>query len=270
MEKAVLNIGHTMYLVDAFTDVPFRGNPAGVCVVDEYPSDAEMQRLAHYFHWAEISFVKRLGGNNFYIRWFSPNDEAPICGHATMAASHILFSKGLVSGNVVNYKFNSGELKATQDGDVITMDFPAKPVQKCATFPFAVSKVIGIKSYTEVVKDDLIYVIILNSKEDVFNAVPNVDEIKQVDCRAIAITAPGDDDFDMYSRYFPPRIGVDEDQVCGSMHCRLACYWHSITGKSVFRAFQASQRTGILRVEYAGDRVKLSGKAYTVCEFKVP
>ena len=258
-----------LFLVDAFTDVPFKGNPAGVCVVDEYPSDTEMQRIARYHHWAEIAFVKKLVGNSFYIRWFSPNDEAPICGHATMAASHILFTKGFVDSDIINYKFNSGELKATLHGGFITMDFPAKPVWKCSTFPFSVNKVIGIKSYKEVVKDDLIYIIVLNSKEDIFNITPNFDEIKKVDCRSIAVTAPGDESFDMYSRYFPPRIGVNEDQVCGSMHCRLACYWHSVTGKSVFRAFQASRRTGILKVEYAGDRVKLSGKACTVCELGI-
>ena len=257
-----------LYLVDAFTDVPFKGNPAGVCVVDAYPSEDEMQQVAHYYHWAEIAFVKRLSSNNFYIRWFSPNDEAPICGHATMAASHILFERGIVDGNHINYQFNHGILKASYNGEYITLDFPAKPVQKCSRFPFSVNKVIGIKSYKEVVKDDLIYVIVLNSKEDVFNVVPNFDEIKKVDCRAIAVTAPGDDEFDMYSRYFPPRIGVNEDQVCGSMHCRLACYWHEVTGKSIFKAFQASRRTGVLNVEYAGDRVKLSGKAYTVCEIK--
>ena len=257
------------YLVDAFTDIPFKGNPAGVCVVDEYPSDAEMQKMAHYYHWAEIAFVKKLGGNNFYIRWFSPNDEAPICGHATMAASHILFSKGIVDVNVINYQFNSGILKAALNDGFISMNFPAKPVQKCINFPFSVNRILGIKSYKEVVKDDLIYIVVLNSKEDIFNIVPNFDEIKKVDCRAIAVTAPGDEDFDMYSRYFMPKVGVNEDPVCGSMHCRLACYWHSVTGKTVFKAFQASKRTGVLNVEYAGDRVKLSGKACTVCEFEI-
>lgn len=258
-----------VFLVDAFTDVPFKGNPAGVCVVDEYPDDKTMQRIAAYYCWSEIAFVKKLGGNNFYIRWFSPNDEAPICGHATMAASHILFTKGIVDGNIINYQFHGGIIKAVLQDGLISMNFPAKPVRKCNSFPFSVNKVIGQKSYKEVVKDDLIYVIVLNSKEDVFNIEPNFDEIKKVDCRAIAVTAPGDENFDMYSRYFAPRVGINEDPVCGSMHCRLACYWHSVTGKTEFKAFQASKRTGILNVEHAGDRVKLSGKACTVCEFKI-
>lgn len=258
-----------MFLVDAFTNIPFKGNPAGVCVVDEYPSIDAMQRIASYYGWSEIAFVKKLGENNFYIRWFSPNDEAPICGHATMAASHILFSKNIVEGNIINYQFNSGSLNAELRDGFISMNFPAKPVQKCVNFPFSVSKVIGIKSYKEVVKDDLIYVIVLNSKEDIFNIAPNFDEIRKVNCRAIAVTAPGDENFDMYSRYFMPRVGVNEDPVCGSMHCRLACYWHSVTGKTVFRAFQASKRTGVLTVEYVGDRVRLSGAAYIVCEFDI-
>lgn len=259
---------NVMFLVDAFTDEPFKGNPAGVCIVDAYPSDEEMQRIASYYGWAEISFIKKLGGNNFFIRWFSPNDEAPICGHATMAASHVLFSKGFVEGITINYEFNSGQLTAVLKDDEITLDFPARHVTKCKNYPFSVNKVIGTKSYKEVVKDDLIYIIVLNTKEDVYTITPNFEEIKKVECRAIAVTAPGDENFDMYSRYFPPRIGINEDQVCGSMHCRLACYWHSVTGKSVFKAFQASKRTGILGVEYMGDRVKLSGKARSICEFE--
>ncbi len=185
-----------------------------------------------------------------------------------MAASHILFSTGIVNGNTINYQFNAGKLQAFLNENIITMNFPARSVTKCPTFPFSVNKVIGTRLYQEVVKDDLIYIIVLNSKDDVINIVPNVDEIKKVDCRAIAVTAPGDENFDMYSRYFFPRSGVDEDPVCGSLHCRLACYWHSITGKTLFKAFQASKRTGILDVEYLGDRVKLSGKACTICEFE--
>ena len=257
------------FLVDAFTNVPYKGNPAGVYISDSYPSDKDMQMIANYYSWAEISFVKPLGGDNFYIRWFSPLDEAPLCGHATMAASHIIFEKRLVSGNVINYKFNSGNISVTKKNNLITMNFPARPVTKCHSFPFSVSNVIGIKSYKEVVKDKWIYVIVLNSKEDVINAKPNFAEIKKIDCRAIAITAKGEDEFDMYSRYFPPKIGVNEDQVCGSMHCRLACYWNSVTGKTEFNAFQASKRTGILKVRYLGDRVELSGKAYTVCELEI-
>ena len=143
------------FLVDAFCDVPFKGNPAGVYIVGEYPEDSEMQKIARYYNWSETAFVKKLGENEFYIRWFSPLDEAPLCGHATLASAHILFSKGLVSGNVINFKYNSGELKSTKNGELITMSFPAKPVQKCSSFPFSVNKVVGIKSYKEAVKDEL-------------------------------------------------------------------------------------------------------------------
>lgn len=254
------------FLVDAFTEVPFRGNPAGVCVVDEYPDDSEMQRIARYYNWSETAFVKKLGKDKFRIRWFSPLDEAPLCGHATLASAHILFSKGLASGNSISFKYNSGEIEVSENGNLITMNFPAKPVQKCSSFPFSVSKVIGIKSYNEVLKDDLLYVIVLNSKEDVFNATPDFEEIKKVDCRAIAITAPGDSEFDFYSRYFAPKVGIYEDPVCGSMHCRLACYWSSVLGKNSFKAFQASKRTGVLGVDLSGNIVRLSSKACTVCE----
>ncbi len=254
------------FLVDAFCDIPFKGNPAGVCIVDEYPTDSEMQQFARYYNWSETAFVKKLGEKEFYIRWFSPLDEAPLCGHATLASAHILFSKGIVSGDEINFRYNSGELKITKSDDLITMSFPAKPVQKCSSFPFSVNKIIGIKSYKEVLKDDLIYLIVLNSKEDVINAIPDCDEIKKIDCRAVAITAIGDSEFDFYSRYFAPKVGIYEDPVCGSMHCRLACYWNSVLKKTSFNAFQASKRTGILKIVLEGDLVKLSSKAQTICE----
>lgn len=256
------------YLVDAFTDESFRGNPAGVCLVDDYPDDFELQRFAKYYNWSEIAFLKRSGNDSFYIRWFSPLDEAPLCGHATLASAHVLFSKGFVSGNEIHFEYNGGVLEVEKSEEFITMNFPAKPVVKCTSFPFSVSKVIGLKSYKEVFKDDLVYVIVLNSWQDVVNAIPNFDEIKKVDCRAIAITAPGTDGFDFYSRYFAPRVGIYEDPVCGSMHCRLACYWSNVLKKNSFNAFQASSRTGSLKVELEGGRVKLSSKARIICELQ--
>ena len=255
------------FLVDAFTEIPFKGNPAGVCILDEYPSDFELQKIARYYNWSEIAFLKRLGADEFQLRWFSPLDEAPLCGHATLAASHIVFSNNLVPENFVNFKYKEGILSALKTDNGITMSFPAKPVIN-SDFPFSVSDVIGIKDYVEVVKDELLYVIVLKSKEDVFNAIPDFVAIEKVNCRAIAITAIGDHEFDFYSRYFAPKVGIFEDPVCGSMHCRLACYWNSVLGKNSFNAFQASKRSGVLHVELDCNVVKISGKAATICEIK--
>lgn len=258
------------FLVDAFTEFAFKGNPAGVCLLNEYPSDSELQKIASYYNWSEIAFLKRMNDNTFQIRWFSPKDEAPLCGHATLASAHVLFSNNCVTGNVINFRYNTGRLLATQSENGITLTFPAKPVTKCNHIPFSIKKILGINSYKEILADDHIYVIVLNSKDDVINAIPNFDEIKKIDCRAIAITAYGDEKFDFYSRYFAPRVGIYEDPVCGSMHCRLACYWALVLNKNKFRAYQASARGGILDVELEGDMVKLTSRAITLCEISLP
>lgn len=254
------------FLVDAFTDVPFKGNPAGVYILEDYPEDQELQKIAAYYDWSEIAFLKRLSDMDFQIRWFSPKDEAPLCGHATLASAHIIFSNNLISGDIINFKYNSGELSALRSFDGITLNFPAKPVVKCDKIPFSIKNIIGINSYKEVVKDDQIYIIVLESKEDVIDAIPNFDEIKKIDCRAIAITSVGDEKFDFYSRYFAPKVGIYEDPVCGSMHCRLACYWSSVLNKNKFLAYQASKRSGEMYVELNGTTVSLTSKAITICE----
>lgn len=254
------------FLVDAFTDVPFKGNPAGVYISDKYLQDYELQKIAAYYNWSEIAFLRKIGNNDFQIRWFSPKDEAPLCGHATLASAHIIFSNNLISGNIINFKYNTGSLSASKSQNGITLTFPAKPVRKCFNPPFSTKNILGVSSYKEIFKDDQIYVIVLESKEDIIKAIPNLDEIKKVDCRAIAITAQGDENFDFYSRYFAPKVGIYEDPVCGSMHCRLACYWANILNKNKFRAYQASKRSGKLYVELNGDKVNLTSSAVTICK----
>ncbi|MDR0942008.1 MAG: PhzF family phenazine biosynthesis protein [Holosporales bacterium] len=254
------------FLVDAFTDIPFKGNPAGVCIVNNYPDDQTLQKIARYYNWSEISFLKKLGDSEFQIRWFSPLDEAPLCGHATIAAAHILFSKELVAGNVVNFKHGNDDIAVERTNLGITISFPAKPISSCKKAPFSVKDIIGVENYIEIVKDELLYIIVLETAEDVENASPNFEAIKNIDCRAIAITAKGTGEFDFSSRYFAPKVGIFEDPVCGSMHCRLACYWRSILGKTSFNAYQASKRTGVLQVKLENDIVRITGRAVTVCE----
>ncbi|MDR1289252.1 MAG: PhzF family phenazine biosynthesis protein [Holosporales bacterium] len=263
-------VGMRFYLVDAFTDEPFRGNPAGVCIIEEYPRPSSMQKLAAYHDWSEISFVKHLTENNFYIRWFSPMDEAPLCGHATLATAHILFTNKLTSCNSIFFEYNSGTIMVElNETGSITLSFEIRPVYKCNRIPFfSLEQLIGIEKCIEVLRDDLIYVVVLNSADDVARAVPNFEAIKKIDARAVAITGIGSGDFDFSSRYFAPKVGIYEDPVCGSMHCRLAYYWKSVLGKSKFRAYQASRRTGILDIEIIGEVVRITGKAVTICELK--
>lgn len=255
------------FLVDAFTEFPFKGNPAGVCLVDNFPSDSELQKISYYYNWSEIAFIKKIGERTFDIRWFSPKDEAPLCGHATLGASHVIFANNLVNGHIVHFKYKGGNLTAEKNcNDLITLTFPSKPVTICQNVPFSVKEILGISDYEYVLKDDIIYLVVLKSANDVKKIVPDFSAIKKVDTRAIAITAPGFDNFDFTSRYFAPKVGIYEDPVCGSMHCRLACYWQSILGKDSFYAHQASKRSGVLKIDINNDLVKISGKSITICQ----
>ncbi|MDR1234409.1 MAG: PhzF family phenazine biosynthesis protein [Holosporales bacterium] len=259
----------SFYLVDSFTDDHFKGNPAGVFIVDEFPDHYSMQRLANYYDWSEIAFVRHLAGDRYCIRWFSPLDEAPLCGHATLAAAHVISKRGTSHNDVMTFEYNTGTIQARLNQDSsITMSFVVKPIHKCSDVPFSVEEILGINQYTEILKDDLIYVIVMKSSDDVLNAVPNFELIKKIDARAIAITASQNGAFDFSSRYFAPKVGIYEDPVCGSMHCRLAYYWRTVLGKTRFKAYQPSSRTGVLGVEIVDNTVNLTGKAVIVCEFK--
>lgn len=254
------------FLVDAFTGKPFLGNPAGVCVLEKITkSEKYMQEIAAYFNWSEIAFISKTSEKLFNLRWFSPKDEAPLCGHATLAAAHIVFSQKLTNSKIIEFSYKDGVILTENNGDMITMSFPIKPIIFCTPPPFVVSDLIGNVEYESVWKDDLIYVIVLKDHNSVMNVVPNLHAIAQLDARAILITSKGSDSFDCYSRYFAPKVGLYEDPVCGSGHCRLAYYWSKVLNKKRLLAFQASKRTGILELEITNDdRVKISGKSTIV------
>ncbi|MDR2075177.1 MAG: PhzF family phenazine biosynthesis protein, partial [Holosporales bacterium] len=234
-------------LVDAFTDKPFLGNPAGVCILKNMSDiEGKMQQIATYFNWSEISYVSKISDNKYGLRWFSPKDEAPLCGHATLAAAHVVFSNNLVKGNNIEFIYNDGSLYVEKDKDnFITMSFPLKPVTKCKNIPFDVESLIGVKEYEDILKDDTMYIIVLKNHETVKNLIPRVDEIKKINTRAVVVTSRGFGDYDFCSRYFAPRVGLYEDPVCGSAHCRLAYYWGNLLGKREMIAFQSSSRTGV-------------------------
>ncbi|MDR3285451.1 MAG: PhzF family phenazine biosynthesis protein [Holosporales bacterium] len=264
-----------LWLIDAFTDSPFKGNPAGVCLVDCFPDYSAMQKIAFEMHWSETAFLKKISENNYHIRWFSPEDEAPICGHATLASAHFLFEKKLVK-NCVEFKSIAGNLTVKKDGNWLVMDFPACKVTKCEvhTEIDLLKKVLGNVNVEEVYRDTLIYVIILKSEQEVWNCVPDFDLLKILDCRAISITAISNDhvlekenvSYDFVSRYFAPKVGIPEDPVCGSSHCRLTPLWSMILGKKSMIARQLSKRGGVLKVTYYkdSDRVSIAGQAITV------
>jgi PhzF family phenazine biosynthesis protein len=255
-------------LVDAFSDKQFAGNPAGVSFVENVPIDSSrMQELAAYFNWSEIAYISKINDSQYNIRWFSPLDEAPLCGHATLAASHVIFSLYGDKINEIEFVYKDGTLQSKILDGFISMSFPMKIVHICEDFPFDVQSLIGVDSYDSVWKDDTVYIIVVKSHDIVASIQPNFFAIKHIDARAIIVTSPGFGEFDFCSRYFAPKVGLFEDPVCGSAHCRLAYYWGQRLRKKNMKAFQLSKRTGILDLEVADNRVLISGKAVVVASF---
>lgn len=267
-----------LWLIDAFTSIPFQGNPAGVCFVQDFPDDAVMQNLAFELHWSETAFVKRLGGSSneidrFHIRWFSPKDEAPICGHATLAAAHFLFESRTSATDTITFHSKAGTLSVhhemIQGVPWLVMDFPALPVQACSPSPTTaiLQQVLDCATPPTFFKDDLIYIALLPSEEEVRACKPRLDLLQTLPCRALAVTAPsGQEKYDFVSRYFAPKVGIPEDPVCGSAHCRLAPLWAGLYHKNELWARQVSGRGGVLRVTYdeSRSRVFLTAQARTV------
>lgn len=254
-----------MFLVDAFTNEAFKGNPAGVCILkNDYPNSEVMQNIAKYYNWSEIAFIKYLSDDNFAIRWFSPLDEAKICGHATLASSYIIFNEHLNKSNKIQFESRSGKLFANYlENNSIALTFPLIKVNRCEEIVFNIEEIFGTNKYTEVLTDGVIYIVVLNNYKDVFNITPNFDLIKKVQARAIAVTAKYNNKYDFCSRYFAPSVGIYEDPVCGSLHCRLAYYWSNVLNKKHLVAYQASKRSGILNllVDNINNTVQIIGNA---------
>lgn len=254
-----------LWLVDAFANAPFKGNPAGVCLLDQFPDTEAMQQMAAELNWSEIAFVKQKSDHHFHIRWFSPRDEAPLCGHATLAASHVLWEQQKVNDGLITFESLGGPLTAEKKGDWITLNFPSRDVVPCP-MPELLIEALGNVMVESIYKDDIVYLVVLSDTESVENLVPNLSLIEKIPCRAIIVTALGAEPYDFVSRYFAPSVGIPEDPVCGSAHCRLAPFWSKILHKDQFLAYQASKRGGILKLDFQGERVTLSGQAVTVCE----
>lgn len=249
--------------IDAFTDVPFRGNPAGVCLLDSDRDAAWMQDVAREMNLSETAFLRR-HDDGYSLRWFTPASEVELCGHATLASAHHLFESGaLAHDDVARFHTLSGLLTAQRRGDLIELDFPSKP-DAAADPPPGLIEALGVSPiYTGRSKWD--YIVEVASEAVVRNAAPNFSQLKEVDARGVIVTSRSDSPaFDFVSRFFAPRVGVDEDPVTGSAHCVLAPFWSLRLARAKFRAHQASARGGVLEVTLEGDRVKIAGRAVTV------
>jgi len=251
--------------VDAFTSEPFAGNPAAVCVLDAFPPDDWLQAVAREMALSETAFLRRRA-DAWALRWFTPTAEVDLCGHATLAAAHVLFQDGLDGGPDLRFETLSGGLGAKRDGDWIALDFPAEPAAESDAAPDLL-RALGLAPPDVVFagRNRLDRLISLRDAGLLRRLQPAMAALAETDARGVIVTAPSDrDDADFLSRYFAPAFGVPEDPVTGSAHCCLGPYWADRLGRERVVGFQASARGGTVRVRVAGDRVELAGQAVTV------
>jgi PhzF family phenazine biosynthesis protein len=248
--------------VDAFTDMPFSGNPAAVCVLPEERDDRWMANVAREMNLSETAFLRR-GEDGFRLRWFTPAVEVDLCGHATLASAHVLWEEGHApAGSEIRFHTRSGLLTAARDGEHIELDFPALAPEPCDT-PAGLLEALGTRA-TVVQKSRFDLLVEVESEAEVRRLRPDHTALRALGTRGIMVTARGEGEHDVVSRFFAPGAGIDEDPVTGSAHCCLGPYWAGKLGKTTLVCYQASERGGTVRVRLAGDRVKLSGRAVTV------
>ncbi|XP_073223828.1 uncharacterized protein [Cicer arietinum] len=279
------------YVVDAFTDSAFKGNPAAVCLLEEDKNDYWFQSVAAEFNISETCYLTSIHGTSiprFGLRWFTPVSEVNLCGHATLAAAQTLFSTGLVDNNVIEFVTLSGILTAkkipasnvtsaqndeAKDTFYIELDFPADPIAESNSDDTSlISEALNGASIIDIKRtkngDDLL--VVVSSGKNVTEVEPQLDVIGKIAGRGVIVTgiAPSESGFDFYSRYFCPKFGINEDPVCGSAHCSLATYWSKKLGKCDLNAYQASARGGAINIhlDEQKQRVFLRGKAITVME----
>ena len=255
---------NALFQIDAFTDEPFKGNPAAVCLLIQEREAAWMQQVAAEMNLSETAFVHR-AGDGFGLRWFTPTCEVDLCGHATLAAAHTLWEhRWLKPFDVARFSTRSGTLTAELGEGWIHLDFPREAPEESG-FPAELLRALGAVNPRWIGRNRLDYMVELESEQAVRELTPNLAALTGLESRGLIVTAeakPGP--FDFVSRYFAPSVGVPEDPVTGSAHCALAPYWGKKLGKTRMTGFQCSQRGGVVRVEVGADRVKLSGQAVTV------
>lgn len=249
--------------VDAFTDAPYKGNPAAVCVLDGAVDEAWMQRVAQEMNLSETAFLYA-ENDGYRLRWFTPATEVDLCGHATLASAHVLWETGrLPASGEARFHTRSGLLACRRDREWIEMDFPATPPVECEA-PLGLLESLGVEAVS-VGKSLFDYLVEAATEADVRRLQPDFARLAAVEARGVIVTARADlDDVDFVSRFFAPAAGVDEDPVTGSAHCCLGPFWAERLGRTDLEARQISLRGGRVRVRLDGGRVKLYGQAVTV------
>ncbi|WP_164920665.1 PhzF family phenazine biosynthesis protein [Thermosynechococcus vestitus] len=254
-----------LYQVDAFTQEPFRGNPAAVCVLRTFFEDRTLAAIAREMNLSETAFVVPLA-RGFHLRWFTPVAEVALCGHATLATAHVLWQH---EGVVEDLEFHtpSGLLRAQRLGDWIALDFPQQPVTPLEDQQVQASIITALGTtplFMGQAGSDLL--VELAAADAVAQLKPDFDQIARLPCRGLIVTARSENyEYDIISRFFAPQLGIPEDPVTGSAHCSLYPYWQAKLGQRELVAYQASARGGVIRMQpQGGDRLLLLGQAVTI------
>jgi PhzF family phenazine biosynthesis protein len=256
-------MGQEIFQVDAFTDTPFKGNPAAVCVMPQAGEEGWMQNLATEMNLSETAFLVQQD-DGYNLRWFTPAVEVDLCGHATLASAHILWETGLLAADEqARFFTRSGLLTAERQGDWIQLDFPSEPASAVQA-PENLDQALGV-SETYVGKNRFDYLVEVEAEDLVRNLTPDYVLLSSISSRGFMVTSRSDSsDIDFVSRFFAPAFGINEDPVTGSAHCCLGPYWADKLNKRELTAYQASARGGIVRVRVSEERVYLLGQAVTV------
>jgi len=255
-----------IYQIDAFTSRRFAGNPAAVMPMKSFLSDAAMLAIAAENNLSETAFLVP-DGIDYRLRWFTPEVEVPLCGHATLASAAVVMERLEVGRSSVVFHSASGPLTVSRSGAGYVMDFPARPSQDVAA-PAGLADALGVVP-REVWVNSFNYMAVLDDAHVVRQLAPEMAAIARMDRPGVIVTAPGDGIYDFISRYFAPAKGIPEDPVTGAAHCMLAPYWAKRLGKTKLRAFQASRRGGEIVCNLAGERIELEGACVFYLEGEV-
>ncbi len=244
------------YQVQAFTTSIYGGNPAGVCLLDDWLPDATLQAIAGENGLSETAFLV-----GRHLRWFTPAVEVVLCGHGTLATSHVLWRERGVTDAPLVFDTLSGRLTVSRDGCRLVLDFPSRPANPCAA-PSGLLASLGVPQARHVAKASEDWLVVLDDEADVRALAPDFPRLAAAEARGVIVTARGHD-VDFVSRFFAPRAGIDEDPVTGSAHTTLIPYWAGVLGRDVLTAHQVSARGGELWCALRGERVSIAGQAVT-------
>ncbi|MXW21942.1 MAG: PhzF family phenazine biosynthesis protein [Candidatus Dadabacteria bacterium] len=257
-----------VYIVDAFTDGPDSGNPAAVSILEEEIPDRAKQKIASEVNLSETAFLLEKDGV-FELRWFTPETEVDLCGHATLASAHIIFTLGIIPATEdAVFSTKSGVLTARRKNDLVEMDFPSEDPWEVGMPKDLLIAISSAPLY--VGRNRFDYIALYENEETIRNAVPELNHVKKLDSRGLIITSISSSDrYDFVSRFFAPNAGIDEDPVTGSAHCCLCPFWSRRLGKKELAGYQASERGGLVHTRLLEKRVCLSGKATVTGNFEI-